>query len=86
MLTLTNKPIVSSERKKTPPNPHDGLHMFNGHCSCKCAKCWYEWKTLKYGTNETITVGICICDECPCPSDGRKYLSPFYGLTSKAMA
>lgn len=56
---------------------HDRLHGFNGHCGCKCASCWFEWKTTKHGTTDKVTVGLCICETCPCPVDGRKLLTPF---------
>lgn len=68
---------------------HDSLHMFNGHCGCKCASCWYQWQTNKHDGTGKIWVGLCICNDCPCPVDGRKLLTPFTfgnGTTQTAVA
>lgn len=58
------KKAADKKRKEAAPK-HDGLHGKYKTCYCINKCCWYSWIHVRE-SGEKITLGICICLECPC--------------------
>lgn len=67
---LQDQPDISAAKKKRAQErapKHDALHMKYETCYCRNECCWYEWEHVRADKTK-VTLGICICSECPCKS------------------